>query len=159
MTGIGFEEYCAARGKALLRVAYALTGNLADAEDLLQTALLKSYRHWSRIDEPDAYVRKAMVRTHVGRRRRREYATADLPETAAPATRDGHTEARDEVLRMLASLGARQRTILVLRYMLDLPDAAIAAELGITESTVRTQAFRALAKLRARHGSHSMPGA
>jgi RNA polymerase sigma-70 factor (sigma-E family) len=154
----GFEEYCAARGKALLRLAYALTGNVPDAEDLLQTALLRCYRRWNRIDEPDAYVRRVLVRAYVGRRPRREHATAPLPE---PATTDRHiAEDRDEVLRLLATLAPRQRTVLVMRYLLDLSDAAIALELGVTESTVRTQAFRALAKLRAVRGNDiPTPGA
>jgi RNA polymerase sigma-70 factor (sigma-E family) len=142
----GFEEYCAARGRALLRLAYALTGNLPDAEDLLQTALLKCYRRWQHIDEPDAYVRRVLVRTHLGRRRRPERATAQVPEVTAA---DRHaTEDRDEVMRLLALLAPRQRAVLVMRYLLDLSDAAIADELGVSESTVRTQALRALANLR-----------
>jgi RNA polymerase sigma-70 factor (sigma-E family) len=154
----GFEEYCATRGRALLRLAYALTGDVRDAEDLVQTALLRCYRRWGRIDEPDAYLRTVMVRTHVGRRRRPEYPTAELPDRAAPPGHD--TEARADVMRLLAALGPRQRAIVVLRYMLDLSDAQIAAHLDITESTVRTQAARALAKLRSQHASHApTPGA
>jgi len=153
---VGFEEYCAARGKALLRLAHALTGNVPDAEDLLQTALLKCYRRWSHVDEPDAYVRTVLVRAYAGRRHRPERPMAQLPETAAPAGHD--MEGRDEVLRMLALLGPRQRAILVMRYLLDLSDAAIAAELGVTQSTVRTQAFRALATLRTARTHTPTPG-
>ncbi|MFL6140209.1 MAG: SigE family RNA polymerase sigma factor [Frankiaceae bacterium] len=158
MAPAGFDEYCAARGKAMLRVAYALTGNVPDAEDLLQTALLKCYRRWDRIDQPDAYVRRVLVRTYAGRRPRREHAAAQLPETVAA---DPHgVDDRDEVLRLLGMLAPRQRAVLVMRYMLDLSDATIALELGVTESTVRTQAFRALARLRAvRDSDLPTPGA
>jgi RNA polymerase sigma-70 factor (sigma-E family) len=149
-----FEEYCAARGKALLRVAHALTGNVQDAEDLLQTALLKCYRRWGGIDEPDAYVRKVLVRTHLGRRWGRERATARVPETATPDRHD--TEDRDEVLRLLALLAPRQRAVLVMRYLLDLSDATIADELGVSQSTVRTQALRALSTLREAR-DHQLP--
>jgi DNA-directed RNA polymerase specialized sigma24 family protein len=81
-----FRDYVTARGRALLRTAYLLTGNLADAEDLLQAALAKTYLAWDRIEDRgalDGYVRRAMVNTHISwwrRRRVQEFPTDVLPD-------------------------------------------------------------------------------
>lgn len=150
-----FEEYVAARGQALLRFAYVLTTDAHAAEDLVQSALADAYRHWrkvSRADHPDAYVRRMIVNTHLGWRRRRastEIPTGTPADSASPAA--DHAEAvaaRDESRRALDSLPPRARTVLVLRYYADLDDAAIADTLGITSSSVRATASRALAALR-----------
>lgn len=147
-----FEDFVRARGGALHRYAYVLTGNADDAADLVQEALLRLGDTWHRVvrkDDPEGYVRTIMVRQHISwwRRRRRERLVADAPETGYAETRlDGDTGLWTEV----TALPPKQRAVLVLRYYEDLPDAQIARILGISEGTVRSQAARALDKLRVR---------
>ena len=159
-----FDEYVAARGPALLRFARVLTGDQASAEDLLQAALADAYARWPRVqgaDHPDAYLRRVIVNRHLSWRRRRsaselvlsaEAITASLPDIAVGVVD------RDQVRQVLASLPARARTILVLRYYQDLGDAEIADLLGVSPATVRSTASRALSLLRARIGAEPVPG-
>lgn len=145
---VEFDEFVRARGPALLRYGYVLTGNADDAADLVQEALLKLSDSWKRVrnkDNPEAYVRTTMARQHVSwwRRRRREHLTNDLPEGSYT---DVH--ALGELWKELASLPRRQRVVLVLRYYEDLSDQEIAELLGISRGTVRSQAFHALNALR-----------
>ena len=148
----GFEEFVGARSNSLQRFGYLLTGDWALAEDLLQTALARAYLRWSRIhsNNPETYVRKIMVNTWSSwwrRRWRSEVPTDTLPE--APA-RDQYSdvEQREVVRSALAALPARQRAVLVLRYHEDLTEHQVASLLGITAGTVKSQAAKALAKLR-----------
>jgi RNA polymerase sigma-70 factor (sigma-E family) len=148
--GVEFEDFVRARGPALLRYGYVLSGNPDDAADLVQEALLKLSDTWRRVrnkDNPEAYVRTIMARQHISwwRRRRREHLTDDVPEGSYT---DRH--ATGELWRELATLPRKQRTVLVLRYFEDLPDQEIADILGISCGTVRSQAFRALQTLRVR---------
>lgn len=151
-----FEQYVAARGQALLRLAYVLTGDRHAAEDLTQSALYDVLRHWRRVTRaghPDAYVRRMVVNRYLSGRRRRSSSELVLDDVeplstaVAPDPAVG-VVARDEVRRALAGLPPRARAILVLRYYADLDDAAIADALGIAPSTVRATASRALAGLR-----------
>jgi len=148
-----FEEFVAGRGQALQRFGYALTGDWALAEDLLQTALAKAYPRWSRVlrDDPEAYVRKIMLNTWSSwwrRRWRGELPTLQLPEVAAP---DGYADvdSRQALRAALAQLPPGQRAVVVLRYHQDLSEAQVAELLGISAGTVKSQAARALATLRA----------
>lgn len=154
-----FEEYVAARGPALLRFAYLLSRDAHTAEDLVQQGLATAYRHWlkvTRADHPDAYVKRIILNTYLGWRRRRstgEPPLADPPDQrTAPDPADA-VEAQDAARQMLDSLPPRSRAILVLRYYEDLSDEAIAELLGISSSTVRATAARALASLRDRDAS------
>lgn len=150
-----FEQYVAARGPSLLRLATLLTGDPYGAQDLVQSALLKASGRWrrvSRLNHPDAYVRKVVVNDDVSGRRRRastEVVMADPPERGGEdmAERLG---VRDELRRVLAGLAPGHRAVLVLRYYADLDDTAIAELLGCGESTVRSQASRALSTVRER---------
>jgi len=152
-----FQEYVAARSPALLRTAYLLTGSRPDAEDLLQTALARTYLAWDRIREREAidgYVRRTMVntRTSIWRRRRvAEYATDVLPESPG---RDAAADAdlHDALWTALAGLPRRQRVAVVLRYYEDLSEAEIARVLGIAPGTVKSQASKGIASLRAAIG-------
>lgn len=149
---VEFEEFVQARGAALLRYGYVLTGNPDDAADLVQEALLKLGDTWRKVrnkDNPESYVRTIMARQHVSwwRRRRREQLTGEVPEGAYT---DSHSSG--ELWRELATLPRRQRVVLVLRYYEDLSDQEIADVLGISRGTVRSQAFRALQTLRIRPG-------
>lgn len=148
-----FEEFVGARSDALQRFGYLITGDWALAEDLLQTALARAYQRWSRIrsDNPEGYVKKIMVNTWASwwrRRWRGEVPTDELPETPA---RDQYSDVDRRVMMRaaLARLPSRQRAVLILRYHEDLTEHQIASLLGITPGTVKSQAARALAKLRA----------
>jgi len=146
-----FEAFVAARSTALWRSAYLLTGDPHKAEDLLQTALVKAWRRWDRIQRREAvesYVRAALVSTYTDWWRRKwngEVPTGELPEAAAPAT---SPEVRRDVLAALALLPRGQRAVIVLRYFDDLTEDQAAAALGISVGTVKSQTSRALATLR-----------
>lgn len=159
-----FRSYVAARSPALLRTAYMLSGNRADAEDLLQTALAKTYLAWDRIrdrEAVDGYVRRVMVNTQTSWWRRRkvdEYATDTLPEHAGrDATAD--LDLHDALWTALAGLPKRQRAMVVLRYYEDLSEAQTADVMGVSVGTVKSATFRALAKLRDTSGLRDDPRA
>ena len=154
MADVEFSEFVAARSRALMRTAYALTGDHQRAEDLLQTALLRSYGRWSSLRDPEAYVRQVMVRTYASwwqRRWRGEIPVAELPDIADPSA-PPDTALRTALLGGLAGLPPRQRAVLVLRFFEQLSDQEIATLLGISTGTVKSQASRALAKLRGSAG-------
>lgn len=147
----GFEQFVLARRGALLRTAYLLTGSHADAEDLVQTALIKSVRHWRRIaDHPEPYVRTVLARESVSRWRRRrwrELTTDEMPERVDAAP---DIEAREDLRRALLALAPRQRAVIVLRYLENLSERETAEALGIAVGTVKSQARDGLAALRCR---------
>jgi RNA polymerase sigma-70 factor (sigma-E family) len=147
-----FGEFVSGILPALLRFGHVLTGSPQEAEDLVQEALAKSLRRWRRVsaDDPVAYVRRVMVNTHLTRWRRwsSRVRLGEVPEIAADDARLSRSQEWDALRRALAQLPSRQRAVLVLRYLDDLPDAAIAALLGCQPGTVRSQASRGLAALR-----------
>jgi RNA polymerase sigma-70 factor (sigma-E family) len=147
-----FGDFAATALPALLRFGHVLTGNRQEAEDLVQEALAKSMRRWHRAspDDPIAYVRRVMVNTHVTRWRRwgSKVQLGDVPESCGDDLSLKRSQDWDELRRALATLPARQRTVLVLRYLEDLPDSEIADMLGCQPSTVRSLAARGLAALR-----------
>jgi RNA polymerase sigma-70 factor (sigma-E family) len=146
-----FDEFVVTRSPRLLRAAYLLTRDWAAAEDLLQTALAKAWFAWTRLDgQPEAYVRKIMFNTYASWWRRRSFGEHPAADLGEPAGADRHAEVdvRDVVWRALGRLPRRQRAVLVLRYFEDLTEAEIAETLGISTGTVKSQAARALAKLR-----------
>lgn len=147
--GAPFDEWVGARTPALMRTAYLLTGDWQRAEDLLQTALLRCYGRWERIDDHEAYVRRTLVVTYAGWRRRRWVGEVpgDVPDVAE---RDGSAgvDARTDVVRLLATLPPRQRAVVVLRYYEDRSEAEIAGLLGMSPGTVKSTAAKALDRLR-----------
>ncbi|MFJ9816453.1 SigE family RNA polymerase sigma factor [Streptomyces sp. NPDC101151] len=148
-----FREFVAGRSSALLRTAVLLTGgDRHAAEDLLQNALVKAAGRWQRIDEPEAYVRRVLYRQQISRWRlkwrRKEITVAELPEAAAASDASGTAELRLVLRTALSRLTARQRTVLVLRYFEDLPEADVARMLGCSVGTVRSTTHRSLARLR-----------
>jgi RNA polymerase sigma-70 factor (sigma-E family) len=149
----GFRDYVTSRTGSLLRMAYLLTGNQADAEDLVQAALAKTYQAWDRIEDRnalDGYVRRAMVNTHISwwrRRRVEEYPTDDIPDRPA-ADHAGDSELSDTLQRALDRLPSRMRAAVMLRYYEDMSEAEVAAALGISQGTVKSTVSRAVAKLR-----------
>jgi RNA polymerase sigma-70 factor, ECF subfamily len=150
-----FHEFVASRSGALLRTAYLLAGDWATAEDLLQTALTKTYLAWKRLGHIDAvepYARRVLVNTATSWWRRRwhgERPTESLPEQAGPDLIQEQLE-RDVLWRHVKALPARQRAVLVLRFYEDLSEAQTAALLDISPGTVKSQTSRALGTLRKR---------
>lgn len=152
-----FTSFVRAHSERLHRYGYVLTGSSAEAEELVQETLLKVYLAWDRIQQdgsPFAYTRSAMARTHISRWRSltRRAALEDRVELDRSRAKDGHwlTEAedRDELWRLLGTLGPRQRAAVVLRFYEDLTDQQIATALGCSVGTVKSQISRALAALR-----------
>lgn len=150
-----FASFMAARQPALLRTAYLLSGNRADAEDLVQTALAKLYLSWDKVlsrDSVDAYVRRILVNENnsMWRRpfKRRELATDELPEHATQA--EEYDDRSSVLWQFVQTLPRKQRAVVVLRYYEELSEAETADILGVSVGTVKSQASRALASLRAR---------
>jgi RNA polymerase sigma-70 factor (sigma-E family) len=148
-----FRDYVLARGTALLRMAVVLTGNRADAEDLVQAALAKTYLAWGKINDraaTDAYVRRAMVNTHISwwrHRKLEEFPTDELPDqVVADHARD--SDMAEVVRRALDRLPRRMRAAVMLRYFEDMTEPEIAAALGISLGTVKSTVSRAVARLR-----------
>lgn len=148
-SGLAFEDFVAARSHRLLRTAYLLTRDHALAEDLLQTALAKAWRSWSRIGpEPEPYVRRILVTTYSSWWRRRwngEQPIDRLPEQPSPAV---DVDARSDLWEAVGRLPRRMRAVVVLRFYEDLSERETADLLGIAPGTVKSQTSKALAHLR-----------
>ena len=150
----GFAEYVAGSSSRLLRSAWLLTGDWQHAEDLLQTALTKAYLHWPKVssaDSPDAYVRRILVTTYSTwwRRRWRHELPHDVMPESSYSDRSPAVDLRESVRLELAKLPRKQRAVVVLRYFDDLTEAETALALGCSVGTVKSQASKALTKLRA----------
>jgi RNA polymerase sigma-70 factor (sigma-E family) len=149
-----FAEFVGARERALQRTAWMLTGDWALAEDLVQTALARSWLRWDRItrrDDPEIYVRRAMINTWLTWRRRSwrgETSAAELPDSAAPGDLAAEVAAREVVRQVLSKLTDKQRAVLVLRVVDDLSEAQVAQVVGCAVGTVKSTMSQALAKLR-----------
>jgi RNA polymerase sigma-70 factor (sigma-E family) len=152
--GPEFEDFVRESATSLIRTATLLVGDRAHAEDLVQTALVRTASRWSRARQaPTAYARRVLVNlTKDGwrNRSRRPWTVSgeSLPEPVADATEE-NLLLRDELLGALAELPSRQRAVLVLRFLEDLPAIEVARIVGCTEGTVRSQTHHALARMRA----------
>lgn len=153
--GSEFEEFVHAGSTRLLRTAYLLTGDRAEAEDLLQTTLMRLARHWpaaSAAAEP--YATRVLVnlsrdRARRARRRVREAPWEEARPAPAPDDDLGERIARRAALiAALRRLSDRQREVLVLRFYGDLSVAETAAATGASEGTVKSHTSRALARMR-----------
>jgi RNA polymerase sigma-70 factor (sigma-E family) len=148
-----FDGFMRGRWPAMVRLAYALTGDAGHAEDVAQAAFARAYASWGRVrraGDPDAYVRRIVINEHRSRFRRHRVAEelrGDLADTLGGSSQPG-PEDRSELLDALDRLGPRQRAVVVLRYWLDLSEAETAAALNCSVGTVKSQASRALATLR-----------
>lgn len=151
-----FAAYVKARQPVLLRTARSLTANPSDAEDLLQTALAKTYVAWERIEDHralDGYVRRALLNTRTSQWRKRkvdEFACDELPEPEGVQSADPAEQQalHDAMWRAIMKLPARQRAMVVLRYYEDLSEVQTAEVLGVSVGTVKSAVSRALGKLR-----------
>ncbi|HEX4471171.1 MAG TPA: SigE family RNA polymerase sigma factor [Nocardioides sp.] len=151
-----YDDVYAALWPRLVRTAYAVSGDLGVAEDAVQTAFAKAYRSWgriSRLEAPEAYLRRMVVNEVLNdrrmARRRHEISSAEPPERASIGAADPALP-DDELWRAVTSLPPRQRAVLVLRYYEDLSEQQIAEVLGCRPGTVKSQASAALTSLRAR---------
>lgn len=148
-----FREFMLGRWPWLVQLAYGLTGDWGLAEDLAQTALTKALVSWSRLrraDDADAYLRKILINANRSRFRKRRVAETGAAGVEALALADGAEEIdqRSVLVAALMELAPRQRAVVVLRYWEGLTETQAAEILGCSPGTVRSQASRALAKLR-----------
>jgi RNA polymerase sigma-70 factor (sigma-E family) len=149
-----FRAFVAARGHALIRTAYLLTGDQQLAEDLVQTSLERAVRHWASIRDvgaAEAYVRRTMYRENISLWRRRrliELHVQLVPEPRQSPASSDDVENRIVLREALMRIGRRQRTVLVLRYFEDLTEQQTADLLGVSVGTVKSQAHKALRILR-----------
>jgi RNA polymerase sigma-70 factor (sigma-E family) len=146
-----YLDFVEARTAALFRAAYALAGQQQAAEDLLQTALERLATRWRRVRDPEAYARRVIYHEYLSwwrRWRRRETPVADVSDRPCPDDPAGTVVLRSTLRAALDRLGARQRAVLVLRYLEDRSEQEVADILGCSVKTVSSQATRALARLR-----------
>ena len=160
--GTDLREFVRSRYSDLLRTAYLLTGGTAAAEDLVQTALLRAMRHWDRIEDPMAYLRTSMahLRISLWRRVLTREVLSGVPLDRQAGGPDGAEQVaeRDLLLRALAKLPVRMRTVLVLRYWEDLSIEETATVLGCGTGSVKSQASRGLERLRQVLADQDTPG-
>jgi RNA polymerase sigma-70 factor (sigma-E family) len=149
-----FSAFVRAQSRQLRRTAWLLTGDWSSADDLVQSALLKTWRRWSAVQlaDPAPFVRRVLVTTFLTQRRRRwsgEVATGWLPEPEARSDASEQLAEREVLVGALRGLPARQRAVVVLRYFNDLSERAVADALGCSIGSVKTHGSRALRALRA----------
>ena len=147
----GFAEFVTQWSPALLRVAFLLTSDRGEAEDLLQTALLKTSRHWGRLNDREAayaYVRRVLVTTHTSWRRRRRVHEVLLDQFPDHPTGEPTAIDAGRALQALEQLPPRMRAVVVLRCYEGLTEAETADALGCSLGSVKSQASRGLARLR-----------
>ena len=147
-----FEDFVVARSRRLQRMAYLLTRDHHLAQDLVQTTYAKVWPHWSRIvdGDPEAYVRRVMINTYLSwwrRKWRGETPTEEVPDEGRPAEH-GQIDERTGLMAALGRLPPRQRAVIVLRFLEDLSEAETADVLNCSVGNVKSQASRALRKLR-----------
>jgi RNA polymerase sigma-70 factor (sigma-E family) len=148
-----FGEFAAARTPALIRAAYLLTGDQHAAEDLVQSALVKTFARWGSVrhEDPEGYVRAVMYREQVSWWRRlakyREMLVGSPVELVGPDPSD-HTDLRIALRKAVLLLPVAQRQVLVLRYYEDLTETQVATVLGCSVGTVRSRTHRAVGRLR-----------
>lgn len=151
---VGFEDFARANQRRLYRTAYLLCGDVEGARDLTQTTLAKLFQHWRRAgaaDHPEAYARTVLTRTYLAERRRRlrdflAHTHVDTPSAAVGP------DLTVTLLAALAELPPRARAMVVLRYWEDLSVESVAGLLRCSESTVKSQCSRSLARLREQLG-------
>lgn len=154
-----FEQFVTERTDALLRTAYLVAWDAAEAEDLVQECLLTVARRWPRVrrmDHPHAYARRVLINLALDGANRRSRRRSELHEPALPEAADENSlralesiDSRAELVQALGTLPPRQRAVLVLRYFEDLTEAQIAAVLGCSVGTVKSTASRGLTRLHA----------
>ena len=146
-----FAQFMVASWPSLNRFAYLLCGNVPDAEELAQAALVRAYLSWGTIQRKasaESFARTCMVRVHLNERRRLGRDRRAVQRLASHPTESAGTPESDELWVCLTRLPPRQRTVLVLRYYEGLSEREIAEVMGISTGTVKSQASKALGALR-----------
>ncbi len=149
-----FTDFVTATSRRLLHAADLLTGDRPRAEDLVQHALARTHVRWDSVrdNDPEAFVRRAMLNHYLDwwrRRRWREVALSDTDDWATSGDDATAIAGRDAVQQALQGLTRRERGVVVLRYWFDLTEEQIADELDIARGTVKSTCARALTRLRA----------
>lgn len=158
-----FARFVDLRQRALLRSAWLLTGDWGLGEDLVQTALARTWLRWDKVkrrDDPEIYVRRVLVSTWINWSRRKwrgERTVTQLPDGPAPGDLEAEAVARVAVRRALGSLTNSQRAVIVLRVFDDLTEAQTAQVLGCALGTVKSTMSQALTRLRADRGLAGLP--
>jgi len=144
-----FAEFAAAAAPSLLRTAWLICGDASQAEDLVQSAMVKVYVRWGKLShtQPQAYARKCILNAHIDnhRRGRRETTVSEMPEQPH---HDREPEDTSEIVRLLATLPTRERQVVVMRHYVGLPEVEVADLLGVSIGTVKSSGSRGLARLR-----------
>lgn len=146
-----FDEFAVIAWPRLRWAAYLLISDHHLAEDLAQTALVRTYSSWGRVRRGDAmaYARKVLVNLNIDRLRRRRFREVGEEHLESrPGVPDDSPEDRAELVQLLGGLTTKERRVVLLRHYFDLSEAAVAAELGIAKGTVKSTLARALEKLR-----------
>jgi RNA polymerase sigma-70 factor (sigma-E family) len=148
-----FSRFVAESSSRLLRTAWLLTSHREHAQDLTQLAFAKTFAAWRRVrfDDAEAYARRVMVNSYIDWWRRapwREQLTERIPERGSFPDHAQAVDERAALATALAQLTKRERTIVVLRYYVDLSEADVAAQVGVSVGTVKSTASKALVKLR-----------
>lgn len=148
-----FAEFVRGRWGRLVRLGYSLTLDVGRAEDLVQESLAKLWFQWPKVRDgaPESYVRRTIVNGAISASRRRwkgEEPRWELPDLPEPQQASDAVDERDWIRRELAALTVLQRAVVVLRYAEDLSEKQVAEMLGISAGSVKTHAFRGLARLR-----------
>lgn len=147
-----FDEFAVLAWPRLRRIGYLLTGDHHLAEDLAQSALVRTYASWRRVrrDDASAYSRRILINLNIDRiRRSRITEVGDAALEVVPASGpDVRADDRDQIVRLLDGLTEKERRVVVLRHYCDLSEADVAHELGIAPGTVKSTLARALQKLR-----------
>jgi RNA polymerase sigma-70 factor (sigma-E family) len=158
---VEFERFVRHEADGLMRTAFLITWDVAEAEDLVQDCLLRIAKRWPKVRSMEhraAYVRRVLVNLaldgSVGRRRLQRELQRDSGPGMEVQGRDGAVdgrdslETRDELLRAIGTLAPRQRTMLVLRFFEDLSEVQVAEMLGCSLGTVKSTTARGLARVR-----------
>jgi RNA polymerase sigma-70 factor (ECF subfamily) len=146
IAGPDFSEVYAAEYGRFVGQLFVLTGDLGEAQDVVQEAFARALGRWRTVgmlDDPAAWVRRVAINLAVSRWRRHRNSLAAWRRHGEPAAYDGPGVDRVALVTALRTLPSRQRTAAVLYYVADLPVAAVAAELGVPEGTVKSDLARA----------------
>ncbi len=127
----------------LVRLAYLMTTNASAAEEIVQEAFVSVSKHWAQLDNPQAYIRTAVVNGARSWGRHQQVVDRHIPERPSPVLLEA-----DELWDALATLSERQRIAIVLRFYDGLSTQEIAGELGCSPITVRTSIHRGLKRLK-----------
>ena len=150
-----FREFFEAEFRPLRRLGYLLTGDWAEAEDLAQEAMVRTYRAWSRIterDRPGAYARSVLVNRRRSMLRRSAVAAKHAEMLRAPEYQPDLGDEGMVLWEAIRALPQRQRAAIVLRFYEDMPEAEVAAALDMPVGTVKSLVHRGVGRLREKLG-------